>query len=91
MSCLKIKAKLKSKGIYPVNIEYVYGDVTPSGLASGYDIEFTEETVDLVYEASPTSYFDSFVEMGGIKEVLEWVDSLPDISAFTKEKHYENV
>lgn len=79
MSKRKILAALKKKGIEPVDIEYVRGDVVPEGYANGWDIEFSEATDIAVWDAG-FKRMECFMQFDTTQEVLDFVAELPDLS-----------
>ena len=80
MSKRKILAALMKKNIEPTGIEYVRGCPVPEGYADGWELEFSEELEDQVYDLNPKCEFETFKEFDSLKEVLEWINTLPDLA-----------
>lgn len=78
MSKRKILSALKKKGIVPLHIEYVRGDVVPEGYANGWDIEFSDEDGDLAFDLGFVG-LDGFMQFDTTQEVLEYIDKIPKI------------
>tara|TARA_Y100001949_G_C15897486_1_gene291043 strand:+ start:460 stop:795 length:336 start_codon:yes stop_codon:yes gene_type:complete len=81
MSRRNIESALKAKGITALRIEYMRSCPTPSGYASGWDIEITEETENKIYEANPEVESSTYMEFYSLSDVLKWVEELPDLSS----------
>lgn len=79
MSKRQIEKLLKNKGIVAENIEFQRSYPVPEGYASGWDIEFSEETEDKVWCADKECNFETFMEFGSLKEVTDWIEKLPVI------------
>ncbi|MBL4832635.1 MAG: hypothetical protein JKY26_01565 [Pseudomonas sp.] len=79
MSKIKIEAALKRKGITAKNIEYQHSCPVPEGLASGWDIEFSEEMEYLVWAADESCGFSTFEEFDSLNSALNWIKKLPII------------
>ena len=77
MSKKRIELALKKKGLV-AEIDYVRNEPTPSGYASGWDISLSEESENKLY-AIYGGYYEP--DCRTVKEVLEWVDTLPDCSS----------
>lgn len=77
MSKRKIEAALKKKNIKARSIEFVRGVPTPSGYASGYDIEFEPELEDVVFGLDNSCNLDEFMEFDNFEQVMDWIASLP--------------
>jgi len=78
VSVRKIRSALKKKGIEAVSIEWVTGIAVPECLTSGYDIEFSQETEDLLFDAG----FDELtthMEFHTLDEVLSFISLLPTV------------
>ena len=77
MSKRIILSKLKNKNIYPVSVEYLRGCPTPYGYTDGWDIEFSDECVDYIYDTYKSSReLENFMEFDTLKNVLDWVEGL---------------
>ena len=79
MSKKKIERLLKVKGIHAEFIEYQRGCPVPEGYANGWDLSFSEETEDKVWCADRECNFEMFMEFDNLKEVIDWVETLPVI------------
>lgn len=91
MSSKQIMLALVKKG-YPVeSVKYTRNAPTPSGYGKGYDIEFTNvndsfvEFEDLVFDYNPKLEIDHCMEFDGLSQVMEWVESLPNLNKLRKE------
>ena len=80
MSKKKIEKLLKAKGIEAETIEYQRGCPVPEGYASGWDLSFSEKTEDDVWCADRECKFETFMEFGRLKEVVDWIETLPVIT-----------
>lgn len=80
MSKKKIEKLLKEKGIKAETIEYQRGCPVPEGYANGWDLGFTEKTEDDVWCADKECNFEMFMEFGSLKEVTDWIKTLPVIT-----------
>lgn len=76
MSKRKIVAALKRKNIPFIKIKYARGCPTPSGYASGWDIEISEETEIKLFEAG-FSKCSTMNEIDTTEQALEWIGSMP--------------
>lgn len=76
MSARKIRALLKKKGIKAESITFQRSCPVPEGYASGYDLEFSDETVDKLFDVGFHN-IDSFMEFGALEEVETWIKSIP--------------
>jgi hypothetical protein len=76
----KIEKLLKAKGIKAETIEYQRGCPVPEGYASGWDLGFTEKTEDDVWNSDRECNFEMFMEFGSLKEVTDWIKTLPVIT-----------
>lgn len=81
MSKQKIEKLLKEKGIEAETIEYQRSCPVPEGYASGWDLSFTEKTEDAVWCSDRECNFEMFMEFGSLKEVTDWIKTLPTIKA----------
>lgn len=79
MSKRKIESALKIKGIKARTIEYVRGEPTPSGYASGWNVEIEEETEDLIFIKDSSADASEFMEFESTSEVLRWIKQLPNL------------
>lgn len=75
MSKIKIERELKKKGL-KAELEFVRGDVTPGGYASGWEIELDDESEDKLFDAGFRG--DDKPDCRNVTEVLEWIKDLPD-------------
>ena len=80
MSKKKIKTLLKAKGINAKRIEYMRGDPVPEGFANGWDLDFSDETEDAVFEADNQCGFSTFMQFDNLSDVCEFIDGLPELS-----------
>lgn len=80
MSKRKILAALKKKNIPVERVEYMRGEPTPSGYANGWDIEITEDTEDMLFDAG-FSNCGQVNEIDTTAEVIEWIESMPDLKS----------
>lgn len=76
MSARKIRSLLKKKGIEVESIIFQRSYPVPEGYASGYDLEFSDETVDELFDRGFHN-IDSFMEFGVLSEVERWIESIP--------------
>lgn len=79
MSKRKILAALKKKNIPVERVEYMRGQPTPSGYANGWDIEITEDTENILFDAG-FSNCEQVNEIDTIDEVIEWINSMPTLA-----------
>ena len=84
MTKRKILTALKKKNVPVERVEYMRGQPTPSGYASGWDIEVTEETENKLFDAG-FSDCEMINEIDTTNEVIEWVESMPELNTSTKE------
>lgn len=75
MSARKIRGLLKKKGIKAESITFQRSCPVPEGYASGYDLEFSDETVDKLFDAGFHN-IETCMEFGGLEEVKMWIDSI---------------
>lgn len=75
MSARKIRSLLKKKGVKVESIVFQRGCPVPEGYASGYDLEFSDETVDELFDAGFHN-IETYMEFGGLEEVEMWIDSI---------------
>jgi len=80
MSKRKILAALRKKNIEPISITYERGCPTPIGYADGWELEFSERIEELIYDLNPKIELDTFMEFDSLREVLDWVDTLPALA-----------
>ena len=78
MSKRKIESLLKKKGISAERIEYMRGQPTPYGYANGWDIDFSENTENKVFDAG-CSELECHMEFDTAEDVYSFIDSLPDL------------
>jgi hypothetical protein len=76
MSKRQILAALKKKNIYPVNVEYQRSCPTPSGYASGWDIELSDEAEIYIGQINPDIEVSTFMEFDSLEDVLEWINEI---------------
>ena len=76
MSMRKILAALKKKNVPVERVEYIRGELTPSGYANGWDIEITQDTEDRLFDVG-FSDCQQNNEIDTTDEVIEWVESMP--------------
>lgn len=76
MSKRQILAALKKKNIYPVNVEYQRSCPTPSGYASGWDIELSDTAESYIEQINPEVEVSTFMEFDSLEDVLEWIDEI---------------
>jgi len=77
MSKKKIEKLLKEKGIKAEIIEYQRGCPVPEGYANGWDLGFSEKTEDDVWCAAKECGIEMLMEFGSLKEVIDWIETLP--------------
>ena len=80
MSKIKIEKALKAKGITATHIEYQRGCPVPEGYASGWYLEFDEETEDAMWDLDNCCSFFTYNEFDSLKQVMCWIEKLPTIS-----------
>lgn len=83
MSARKIRSLLKKKGIKVESITFQRSCPVPEGYASGYDLEFSDETVDELVDANFQN-INSFMEFGAFKEVEAWIKSIQVMEAINE-------
>lgn len=76
------KAILKALSIKGLcaDVDYVRAEPTPSGYASGWDIFLTEESEDKLFAALQGEDGADAPECRTAKDVLEWIETLPNCS-----------
>jgi len=89
MSKRKIVAALKRKNIYPLSVEFQRSCPTPYGYATGWDLEFSEELEELIYDLDCECKFNTFMEFDDLNTTLEWIKTLP-VVVTTKGENDDN-
>lgn len=80
MSASKIKKKLLSKGIVPIEVCYERNSIVPEGYACGYSLRFTQETEDAVFELKPKlGLLETYMEFDTAQQVYDWIEELPKL------------
>ena len=77
MSKRQIQRALKVKGLECSILEYTH-QTTPGEVVGGWDVELSPKTEELVATADP-SFDDWEPDCFNTTEVLEWIDTLPDV------------
>jgi len=81
MTKRKIESALQKKGIEADRIEYIQGSPTPTGYASGWEVDLSDEVEDAIYIADPNVKADNFMEFDTSLDVMKWIKKLPDLNA----------
>jgi len=79
MSKRQIERALRAKGVECETLEYTY-QVCPGELVGGWDIVITERCEQLIAVCDP-DFDDWEPDCRNTEEVLQWVETLPTISA----------
>lgn len=81
MSKREIEKRLKAKGITAENIEYQRSCPVPEGHAKGWDLEFSEDTEEEVWDADRNCEFSMFNEFDSLEAVYDFIETLPNLTA----------
>lgn len=76
MSKRQIERALKAKGIECAELWYGHA-VSPGEMVGGWEIVLSEDSVAKVRDVDPD--FDEFPDCFNAAEVLEWVETLPNL------------
>ncbi|QCL83366.1 hypothetical protein CFBP5875_01490 [Agrobacterium pusense] len=77
MSKRKIESALRRKGLSCSMLEYNFSACS-GGMVGGWEIALDERSEDLIITADP-DFDDLTPDCANAAEVLEWVDTLPDV------------
>lgn len=77
MSKRKIEAALCHKGLSCSTLEYDFS-ACPGGMTGGWQIALDERSENLIVTVDP-DFDDLDPDCANAVEVLEWIDSLPDV------------
>jgi len=77
MSKCQIERALRAKGLSCSTLEYNY-QVTPGEVVGGWEIELNESTEEAVSIHNP-DFDDWEPDCRNTAEVLEWIETIPDI------------
>ena len=80
MSAKKIRALLKKKNIPVIAIAFQKSCPTPSGYASGYNLEFSEDVEESVCSKDMECEFHTFMEFDNLQDVITFIDTLPTLT-----------
>jgi hypothetical protein len=79
MSKVKILSALAKKNIVPLEVLFDRSCPTPDGYASGWDIEFSDETEDAVFLADKKCELTNFMEFDNLKAVMNFIKTVPKL------------